>query len=259
MKIPTILSLIALTVSFAPAGAKAESSGIQMMPPVTFDGTEKTPCSGAQAGLLQWDGTTSVKCIPSASGDANGNVSLGSSAPQLQDANSQPLGNVVAASNVLPYGRAVVGESCAPNGLLATTTTGALLSCISGQWQPQFRAQEEMGSIVGCSSDNNWCASLVSLHGQTGDAPPGTVLYNSCGGGAGCNAWNVTIGPRTFCATGMVAFGPSGNPGAQFESWRTFCRVLPNGTDQDTGLPIWHLHIGSQGGLSVGCHAVCVK
>lgn len=52
----------------------AHASGIQMLPPSDFFGNA---CSGETGGLLEWDGQTSLKCVPGASGDSSGNLAIG--------------------------------------------------------------------------------------------------------------------------------------------------------------------------------------
>jgi hypothetical protein len=58
--------------------ARATESGIQMLPPTDFSGD---PCAGGNSGVLEWDGETSVKCIPGFVGLSNGNVGIGVTSP----------------------------------------------------------------------------------------------------------------------------------------------------------------------------------
>jgi hypothetical protein len=105
--------------------AHADSGGIQMLPPVTFDGLDKTPCSGANAGLLYWDGATAIKCIPGTAGDGNGNVT-------------------VQKGNIVILATATMGDNCTVVGAVAQDGTGKLLSCqlpsgsTQGKWQSAF-------------------------------------------------------------------------------------------------------------------------
>jgi hypothetical protein len=49
----------------------AHASTIQMLPPTDYTGQ---PCAGATAGILQWDGSTPIRCVPGSSGDSSGDV-----------------------------------------------------------------------------------------------------------------------------------------------------------------------------------------
>lgn len=104
------VAAISIAVLLAAAGAHAfASDGIQMLPPVTFNSTNKTPCSAATGGLLYWDGVTPIKCVPGSAGDANGNVTVG--------------------GDVVILGLATVGGSCPTVGALAQDGAGKMLSC----------------------------------------------------------------------------------------------------------------------------------
>jgi hypothetical protein len=72
--------LIAAIVSaFALHSALAASSEIQMLPPLDFSGNV---CAGTNGGVLYWDGTTSIKCIPGTVGTSSGWVGIGTASPQ---------------------------------------------------------------------------------------------------------------------------------------------------------------------------------
>ncbi len=58
---------------FSPA-AHADGGSIQMLPPVDFGGDGKPCVPGATAGLLYWDGSTAIKCVPGSLGDVAGNL-----------------------------------------------------------------------------------------------------------------------------------------------------------------------------------------
>ena len=62
------LSLLLLSV-------EVRAQGIHMLPPVDFSAAED-PCTSTTGGVLQWDGTTAIKCIKNFYGDKFGNVSL---------------------------------------------------------------------------------------------------------------------------------------------------------------------------------------
>lgn len=79
-------------VSIAPiTSVHANSGGIQMLPPMDFSGK---PCDEATGGLLQWDGVTSIKCVPGTAGDmsgdllAKGDVQVGASNAACTSANA---------------------------------------------------------------------------------------------------------------------------------------------------------------------------
>jgi hypothetical protein len=55
--------------------APSFAGGIQMLPPVKDDGSNK-PCDTGSGGMLQWDGQGAITCVPAISGDARGNVTV---------------------------------------------------------------------------------------------------------------------------------------------------------------------------------------
>lgn len=110
----TRLVLLALVSACALYSATAVAADIQMLPPVNFDGTNKTPCSpGTTSGLLHWDGQTSIKCIPGTSGDAKGNLSA---APQAAlktgDGSNTTCGNGVGAGAIRYNAQTSTFEGC---------------------------------------------------------------------------------------------------------------------------------------------------
>ncbi len=70
--IPQVVARMFFCASFAillssmPLNARAATPGIQMLPPL--DAT-RNPCHGATGGILEWDGTDPVSCIPGFSGN----------------------------------------------------------------------------------------------------------------------------------------------------------------------------------------------
>lgn len=138
-------------------------------------------------------------------------------------------------------------SACPALGAVAHNASGRLLSCQNGRWQQQLKITEESGFIVGCHTANDYCKNLNG-------APPSTTLYRTHGG----NAWDATIGPRTFCALGFVSTGTGASP-ATGEQSGTFCRVVPGDADAATGLPVWHIRTGSTGDHTIACHAVCIQ
>lgn len=71
--------IIALGVTALALSTPAQAAGIQMLPPTDFSGNT---CTSASSGLLQWDGSSSIKCVPGVSGDGNGYLGIGTTAPQ---------------------------------------------------------------------------------------------------------------------------------------------------------------------------------
>lgn len=73
----TRLLTLALGVALAPSTA-ANAASIQMLPPTDYSGQT---CAGANTGLLYWDGTTAIKCVPATVGNSSGYLGIGTSAP----------------------------------------------------------------------------------------------------------------------------------------------------------------------------------
>lgn len=69
----TILRSLFLVIVGCLIWGSASADPVQMLPPTTFDATN-TVCNGATGGLLYWDGTHPIRCVPGSSGDASGNV-----------------------------------------------------------------------------------------------------------------------------------------------------------------------------------------
>lgn len=63
-----------LTAASLASFTEARAGGIQMLPPTDFSGNA---CTGATGGLLQWDGATSMKCVPGTAGNSAGYVGIG--------------------------------------------------------------------------------------------------------------------------------------------------------------------------------------
>ncbi len=59
----------------------AHAAQIQMLPPTDFN---EEPCNGSTSGILQWDGSTSIKCVPKTVGLPNGNIGIGTTNPLAQ-------------------------------------------------------------------------------------------------------------------------------------------------------------------------------
>jgi hypothetical protein len=53
----------------------AQAKNIQMLPPVDFNGIACDSPNSKGGGLLYWDGSNPIRCIPESSGDANGTIS----------------------------------------------------------------------------------------------------------------------------------------------------------------------------------------
>jgi hypothetical protein len=68
-----ILFSAGIILGLAQSAHAAPPTDIQMLPPVNFGAT--TACSGTNVGVLYWDGSSPIECIPGFSGDASGNVS----------------------------------------------------------------------------------------------------------------------------------------------------------------------------------------
>jgi hypothetical protein len=73
-----IAALMATTLA---SSTEAQAAGIQMLPPTDFSGNA---CTGTTGGLLQWDGSTSIKCVSGTAGTSNGFVGIGTASPADQ-------------------------------------------------------------------------------------------------------------------------------------------------------------------------------
>lgn len=114
--------LVAAAITIISSAAWAD--GIKMLPPSDFAGNV---CAGAKTGVLQWDGTSPIQCIPGFMGDRNGNVGIGTTTPQ---APLEVNGYIMIGSR----GIVVEGDACSPNGLVGRDSAGALYDCQDGTW-----------------------------------------------------------------------------------------------------------------------------
>jgi hypothetical protein len=108
-----------IAAAFAPLNT-ARATQIQMLPPTDFS---ENPCGALTGGILQWDGSTSIKCVPGASGDSNGNVALN--------------GTIRPGSNGIQ-----VGQSCATEGALG-------YDLISAAHQPCYCSTNRVWTAIG--------------------------------------------------------------------------------------------------------------
>jgi hypothetical protein len=109
----------------------AHAADIQMLPPVDFS---NNPCAGANAGILYWEGTTAIKCIPGSSGDASGNIVIGPSltiqGETLGPLNSHSSDTVNSLRNLAVCPAGQVLTKTGPN---AFACTSGLPACQDGQ------------------------------------------------------------------------------------------------------------------------------
>lgn len=75
---PTRYLILILAAAMLVNSKQAQADGIQMLPPTDFGGLNacSSNANPSTAGLLQWNGSDSIKCVPGATGDANGNISI---------------------------------------------------------------------------------------------------------------------------------------------------------------------------------------
>ena len=114
---PAVLAFLACGLPLYPFPALADGS-IQMLPPTNYSGN---PCDAATGGILQWDGSRPIKCVPGVSGDQYGDLS---SAGYIQ-----PGSTVHSAGTSVPV---QAGNSCATEGAIAydkTSTAHQLVVC----------------------------------------------------------------------------------------------------------------------------------
>jgi len=62
-------------VCFVMLAPCVQAKDIQMLPPVDFNGVSCDKNTSQGGGLLYWDGTTTIRCVPGSKGDSGGNVS----------------------------------------------------------------------------------------------------------------------------------------------------------------------------------------
>lgn len=79
--------LVAAAIIAVSGAARADNTSIKMLPPSDFSGNV---CAGAKVGVLQWDGTNPIQCIPGFTGDKNGYVGIKTASP----ANFLQIGSV---------------------------------------------------------------------------------------------------------------------------------------------------------------------
>jgi len=205
----------------------AQAGGVQMLPPTDYSGQ---PCSNANSGLLQWDGSTAIKCVPGASGDSGGNINVttggvnankfyvAGSAAAIDTGRSNSLNNLYIASpcttnqaltknadgtfSCVSVTDAGAVPNCGPNSAL-TFANGAF-SCVGLVAQPPTCTGNNMLQFDG----TNWnCVSAPYTFGgmftyDNGDDPtnqPGCYTGNPLAGGA-CTC------PSGF--TAVTAWGP---------------------------------------------------
>ena len=127
-----------------------------MLPPVDFS---NNTCVGGNAGILYWDGATTIKCIPGSSGDAGGDISA--------------TGEVTANSLLLSGATGVLNSRDADT-LIQLNTLG---DCSPDQ----LLTKNEAGQFV--------CQTYINA------ASLGTYAFPSCPGGA--LNWDDTGNPAT--------------------------------------------------------------
>jgi hypothetical protein len=224
------LCIIALLISFGGLvpTTSARATDIQMLPPTSFNSNQPCNMADGTGGILEWDGQTSIKCVPGVIGYSNGSVGIGLGAAQPQaalDVNGTirpgfSIGNTyIQASNPCPAEGAI--------GYDKTSTTHGLVYCNSDLiW-----ASATGGGAVtgGCSLGpyapaqygtqlQSW--SVNSTWGQ-GCQAAGTVIgYNGVGAGAVSNFCAVVEEAGYSC--GMTGLSISGNNSS------AYCECIQN-------------------------------
>lgn len=120
----------------------------------------------------------------------SGNVGIGTASlgSKLEVGGDAKISGVLTAGKVQMVDAVVANTACSPNGLIATDSSGALLSCRSGTWKSSVGS----GMITGgCSFGSAWgtatsCGLSAGISCSAGNTAR-TMIY--CSGGGTC-AWN---------------------------------------------------------------------
>jgi hypothetical protein len=111
--------------------APAFAANSQMLPPVMNDGST-TPCDTAHGGVLQWDGTGHIVCIPAIHGDQNGNVNIQPGTNGIVNAGSLNTGNNSHLDAGGPITIADFKKACPNGGNVGFDGSGTLQCCPAG-------------------------------------------------------------------------------------------------------------------------------
>jgi hypothetical protein len=170
-----ILLAAGILLSLSHGAYAAPPADIQMLPPVDFS---NNTCAGGKAGILYWDGTTTIKCIPGSLGDAGGDVTA---------AGTVTAGNLSTGGQVTSNSLLLSGAT----GVLNDTDANVLLSVAA-----QSCGSDEALSISGGVAS---CVSILGL------AKIGPATFPDCGPTAAIT-WN---GANFSCATIPAATPPA--------------------------------------------------
>ena len=160
------------------------------------------PTVVVQATTGYWkDPVAAVANLPPA-GNATGDVRMvmSTAKPYMWDGSkwieqSSDYSGTISAGNVLIKNVATEGTSCTPNGLVAVTTTGLLLSCQSGSWRGASAVQYGGGYVVAAILSNP-TAQVCSPNPATGacNCPPGYLArFNGYG-------WDRQADPSSYAS-----------------------------------------------------------